>query len=150
MKFDRAILDRSIYEDALFTQVNNINGNISDIEWQLYQDLLANMMDDIRIISESTNQSPELLVYLHAPFDLVLEKIKRRGRPYEQVEGRPDLLAYYKQLHTLYDEWYENYDHSAKMAIDVSQYDILTSNDQEIVAKKIQDKWSTLLVDSQI
>lgn len=150
MKFDRAILDRSIYEDALFTQVNNINGNISDVEWQLYQDLLANMMDDVRIISESTNQSPELLVYLHAPFDLVLEKIKRRGRPYEQVEGRPDLLAYYKQLHTLYGEWYANYDHSAKMAIDVSKFDILTNTDQEIVAKKIQDKWSTLLVDSQI
>ena len=101
-------------------------------------------MDDVRFISESTNQSPELLVYLHAPFDLVLEKIKRRGRPYEQVEGRPDLLAYYKQLHTLYDEWYARYDHSAKMAIDVSKFDILTNKDQEIVAKKIQDKWATL------
>ncbi len=144
MKLERAILDRSIYEDALFTQVNNINGNISDVEWQLYQDLLANMMDNVRIISENTNQTPELLVYLHAPFELILEKIQRRGRPYEQIDGRPDLLAYYQQLHTLYDEWYENYQHTAKIAIDVSQYDILQAEDQIKVAQQIEKKLATL------
>lgn len=144
MRLERAILDRSIYEDALFTQVNNINGNISDVEWQLYQDLLANMMDNVRIISENTNQTPELLVYLHAPFDLILEKIQRRGRPYEQIEGRPDLLAYYEQLHTLYDEWYKNYQHTAKIAIDVSQYDILQAEDQIKVAQQIEKKLATL------
>lgn len=146
MKLNRAILDRSIYEDALFTQVNNINGNISDVEWHLYQDLLSNMMDDIQVISNATNQSPELLVYLTGPFDLILEKIKRRGRPYEQVEGRPDLLAYYQQLYTMYGEWYENYDKSAKMSIDVSQYDVVDSEaDRQAVAQLIQEKFESLL-----
>lgn len=151
MRLDRAILDRSIYEDALFTQVNNMNGNISDVEWNLYQDLLANMMDDIRIISENTNQQPELLVYLTGPFDMILEKIKRRGRSYEQVDGRPDLLAYYQQLYTMYGEWYENYDKSAKMSIDVSQYDIIDSeSDRQTVAKLIQDTYDQLLITAQI
>ncbi|MGZ7259834.1 deoxynucleoside kinase, partial [Streptococcus pyogenes] len=41
------VLDRSIYEDALFTQINAENGNISQEEYQIYLELLANMMEEL-------------------------------------------------------------------------------------------------------
>ncbi|HRM19540.1 MAG TPA: deoxynucleoside kinase, partial [Trichococcus flocculiformis] len=42
---DNNVLDRSIYEDALFTRVNHLQGNISQEEMDIYNDLLANMME---------------------------------------------------------------------------------------------------------
>lgn len=44
---DNNVLDRSIYEDALFTRENNAAGNISDIELSVYLKLLDNMMSEL-------------------------------------------------------------------------------------------------------
>ena len=44
---DNNVLDRSIYEDALFTKENNAEGNISDTELDVYLKLLDNMMSDL-------------------------------------------------------------------------------------------------------
>lgn len=41
------VLDRSIYEDALFTQINFEEGNISEPEMDTYLDLLDNMMEEL-------------------------------------------------------------------------------------------------------
>lgn len=38
-KADNNVLDRSIYEDALFTYINTLQGSISDQEYHIYLDL---------------------------------------------------------------------------------------------------------------
>ena len=45
---DNNILDRSIYEDALFTYINTLKGSISEQEYDIYLELLDNMMEEIQ------------------------------------------------------------------------------------------------------
>ena len=74
------VLDRSIYEDALFTKINYEEGNMSEAEMILYTDLLDNMMEELQDIPK---KAPDLLIYLRGSLDTHLERIKKRGRPFE-------------------------------------------------------------------
>lgn len=116
------VLDRSIYEDMLFTQVNVANGKISEAEYGIYLDLLHNMMEEM---DELPQKAPHLLVYLSGTFDHILTRIRDRGRPYEQTSGNDYLYSYYQQLFERYDTWFENYDYSPKVKIDINQFDLI-------------------------
>ena len=125
LKQDNNVLDRSIYEDRIFATRNNKNGNIPDVEMDIYDDLYDNMLGEIDALAKSR---PDLLVHLDISLDKQLEHIEKRGRDFEQTDldtekGR-DLLAYYKQLHDDYDEWFEQYDTSAKIKISLDELDI--------------------------
>lgn len=134
---DNNVLDRSIYEDELFTYVNTLEGNISNEEFTIYKDLVNNMMEELEGLPK---KAPDLLVYLDADIDHVLKNIKKRGREYEQVEDDPELLDYYKLLIDNYVDWFENYDKSPKIKIDASQYDVNEEKDWQIVYGLIEDK----------
>lgn len=122
------ILDRSIYEDALFTYINTLQGSISQEEYAIYLELLDNMMEEIDSLPK---KAPDLLVYLDGSFETIMENIKKRGRSYEQVDDNPDLLAYYELLHRHYGEWYENYNYGPKMKINTDELDISHDEDWE-------------------
>ncbi|WP_124059324.1 deoxynucleoside kinase [Vaginisenegalia massiliensis] len=47
LKDQNNVLDRSIYEDWYFCKLNHQMGRISDIEFQIYEDLLDNMMEEL-------------------------------------------------------------------------------------------------------
>lgn len=137
LKHNNNVLDRSIYEDALFTYVNHIQGNISFEELSTYLSTLDNMMEELEGMPK---KAPDLLIYLDAEFDTILDHIKKRGRDYEQIEDNPELLDYYKLLWEKYKGWYEDYGYSPKMKIKVEDYD---PDDEESVAKvikQIEDK----------
>lgn len=55
------VLDRSIYEDALFTKINNEQGNIRDEEMNIYLSLLDNMMEELEGMPK---KAPDLLIHL--------------------------------------------------------------------------------------
>lgn len=132
------VLDRSIYEDALFTYINHIQGNISEREMKIYIDLLNNMMEEL---DELPKKAPDLLIYLDGSFDTMLKHIKKRGRDYEQIEDDEELLNYYKLLYSKYQKWFEAYDKSPKMRISVDDFDIVESKeDEEKVFKLIKEK----------
>lgn len=116
------VLDRSIYEDALFTKINYIQGNMSEAEFDTYISLLDNMMEELDGMEK---KSPDLLIYLDGSFEAILNRISKRGRSFEQVEDNPELLAYYKLLHQNYEEWYQDYDKSPKMRINIEVFDIV-------------------------
>lgn len=137
-KYKNSVLDRSIYEDELFTKLNRDNGNISEEEYQIYLELLDNMMEELDSIPK---KAPDLLIYLNGSFDTVLRNIKKRGRPYEQPTEENGLLDYYKQLFNEYEFWYDNYDKSQKIEIDVDKYDIIDNDDDwNEVFSKIKSK----------
>lgn len=138
------VLDRSIYEDALFTKINLDNGNITKEEYEIYLDLLDNMMEEIEGLPK---KAPDLLVYLDGSFEKILSNIKRRGRSYEQPTESNGLLAYYKQLHGEYENWYQNYNYSPKIRINIDKYNIVDSEeDWETVYGMIVEKLKELKV----
>lgn len=114
------VLDRSIYEDWYFTKVNNELGRISDLEFKIYEELLANMMEEL---DELPKKAPDLMVYLHGSFEEIIRRIGTRGRNFEQDDS---LMVYYKKLWEGYDDWVDNhYDASQVLKIDIDKYDVV-------------------------
>lgn len=130
------VLDRSIYEDALFTRINFEQGNMSEAEMALYTDLLDNMMEEIEGMPK---KGPDLLIYLRGSLDTHLKRIKKRGRPFEQVEDDPELLDYYKKLHGRYDEWFAAYDKSHTLVIDIDELNLERPDDKILVMQKVRE-----------
>lgn len=133
---DNNVLDRSIYEDALFTRVNHLQGNISQEEMDIYNDLLENMMEELEGMPK---KAPDLLIYLDGSFETILDHIRKRGREFEQIEDDSELLAYYELLFKNYEQWYQEYDQSPKIKINIDTYDIVNnSGDEEQVMAIIE------------
>lgn len=136
MRQDNNVLDRSIYEDSLFFHMNAEKGNVTPEEVEVYDDLLANMMEELPYASHK--KSPDLLVYIRISLDTMLHRIKLRGRPYEQLEQDPGLKDYYQDLIDHYKPWYENYQISEKLCIDGDRYDFVNNRkDRNTVLKLI-------------
>jgi deoxyadenosine/deoxycytidine kinase len=133
---DNNILDRSIYEDWYFAKKNVELGRISSIEMTIYEDLLENMMEELK---ELPKKAPDLMVYLKGPFEVVLERIMKRGRSYEVDDS---LVAYYKFLWQGYDDWVMNcYKASDIVVIDMGQLDVIGNiNDRRKLIQMVEGK----------
>ncbi|QBO36544.1 deoxynucleoside kinase [Periweissella cryptocerci] len=134
---DNNVLDRSIYEDALFTQENNKEGNISDTELDVYMTLLNNMMNELQ---QMPKKAPDLMVYAETDFATILYRIKKRGRDYEQFEDNQQLQDYYFKMWTAYKEWFDAYDVSPKLKIDLQKYDLEDPENQQLVLAMIDEE----------
>lgn len=121
---DNNVLDRSIYEDALFTEINHQQGNISSVNMDIYRDLLENMMEEL---AGTPKKAPDLLVYLDGSFETILSRIQQRGRDFEQVEVGDERYQYFKLLWENYQAWYDNYNYSPKIAISIDEFDIVAN-----------------------
>ncbi len=131
---DNNVLDRSIYEDALFTKENNAGGNISDTELGVYLTLLDNMMNDLKQLPK---KAPDLLVYAETDFNTILYRIKKRGRDYEQFDNNPELESYYYKMWTAYRKWFDEYDVSPKIKVDLQKYDLENPQNVQLVLDQI-------------
>ena len=151
---DNNVLDRSIYEDALFFQMNADIGRATPEEVDTYYELLHNMMSEL---DRMPKKNPDLLVHIDVSYDTMLKRIQKRGRNYEQLSYDPTLEDYYKRLLRYYKPWYEKYDYSPKMTIDGDKLDFMASEEDrqevlnQIVAKlkemgKLEDDWKPNLV----
>ena len=119
------VMDRSIYEDWYFAKINTEIGNISVQEFNIYEKLLNNMMEEL---DELPKKSPDIMVYLKISFEKTLERIGKRGRDFEQDEG---LYDYYYRLWKDYDDWIMNhYEHSNVLIIDMDQIDVEANPEQ--------------------
>ena len=130
------VLDRSIYEDWYFAKVNKDLGRISDLEFELYESLLNNMMEELK---ELPKKSPDLMIYLNGSFETILKRIQKRGRGYELDES---LVSYYKILWEGYDAWVENhYNASEVLVINIDKYDYVNNEEhKKEVLSLIEDK----------
>ncbi|EGJ27846.1 deoxynucleoside kinase [Streptococcus porcinus] len=141
-KADNNVLDRSIFEDELFLKLNYKNGNVTKAELDIYQELLANMLEELEGMPK---KRPDLLIYIDVSFEKMLERIAKRGRSFEQVDDNPGLEEYYYQVHEEYPTWYEEYDVSPKMRIDGDALDFVQNpEDLTTVLQMIDEKLKTL------
>ena len=133
---DNNVLDRSIYEDWYFAKVNMELGRISELEFNMYERLLDNMMEEL---NEMPKKSPDLMVYLSGSFETILNRINKRGRGYELA---PDLVEYYKKLWEGYDDWvFNHYSASQVLVIDIDKYDYVNNeNDAKEILELIENK----------
>lgn len=93
---DSCIQDRSIYEDVeIFAHTIHKDGNMTDRDYQNYQDLFATMVSYLR--------KPDLIIYLRSSVDNLLTHIQKRGRDYEKTID-PNYLA---ELNEAYENWIE-------------------------------------------
>ena len=136
-KEDNNILDRSIYEDLLFTTINHENGNFTDEEFDTYKSLLDNMMEEIEGLPK---KAPDLMIYLDVDFDTMLSRIKLRGREFEQFDDNKELKNYYHQVWEEYQKWYDDYDLSAKIKIDVAKHDLVTEEGKDFAISVVKNK----------
>lgn len=134
------VLDRSIYEDLYFCQVNYELGRISELEFEIYKSLLNNMLEEL---DELPKKAPDLMIYLKGNFETFLSRIVGRGREYELDE---ELYDYYYKLWQGYDNWIqEHYTLSEIVVIDIDKYDYVNNQeDKKEVLKLITDALNTI------
>ena len=90
------IQDRTIYEDAeIFARTLFEQGSMTKVDYENYVELFHCMTDFLR--------PPDLIIYLHASPDTLMERIARRGRESEKAITR-DYLA---RLGKAYEGWIE-------------------------------------------
>ena len=90
------VLDRNWYEDAeIFARGLFEQGLMSADEWQLYRRLYS------ELLHSPAARPPRLLIYLHGPLDVIIERIATRGRPKEK-DAASD---YWASLHSRYERW---------------------------------------------
>ena len=124
-----AVMDRSIYGDAIFARMLNLNGEMSDEEFGIYSELLENMLEHV--------QAPKLMVYLEIGVDEAMKRIQKRGRDYELIVERD----YWEKLNKEYHDYFNQYTLSPILTINVDNIDFENNpEDQAYVLKLIQDK----------
>ena len=123
------IQDRSNYEGVYIFAANNHDmGNMSDRDFDTYMGLFRSMMMVI-------NQ-PDLLIYLRATVDHLVDNVHKRGRGYEQNMR----LDYLSNLNERYDKFVNSYK-GTKLVIDVNNIDFVRSRqDFADIVDKINDK----------
>lgn len=88
------IQDRTIYEDAeIFARVLHDQGSMTDVDYRNYTALFHVLVGFLR--------KPDLIIYLKASPDVLMERIARRGRASEKSIGKD----YIERLNFAYDDW---------------------------------------------
>ncbi len=94
-----AILDRSIYEDYyIFSRALRQLGNMNERDYASYQRIFEQVVDGL--------PAPDLLIYLWAPVEVLVQRINSRGREIESGIS----VDYLSLLESFYDEWLRNFD----------------------------------------
>jgi deoxyguanosine kinase len=106
------VADYTFAKDALFARIN-LRGD----ELALYHRLHDALAERI--------PTPDLIAYLRAPTDLLMDRIARRGRAYERQMER----AYIDELNHAYDAFFANGDHgpSPVLTLDTEPLDFVAN-----------------------
>ncbi len=103
--------------DYLFAQCRIFAGlTLSQHEFALFERVYS-------ILNANVPQ-PDLVIYLHAPVDVLMERISKRGRQYEQHMDRD----YISRLVGIYTDVFANYTDTPLMTIDTT--DVNFTNDE--------------------
>ena len=136
---DNNVLDRSIYEDWYFAKKNMELGRISELEMNIYENLLSNMMEELESLPK---KAPDIMIYLKGSFETVINRINLRGREFEIDDS---LREYYHFLWEGYDNWVNNhYNASEVLVIDMDVMDVVNNESDkykliEMVEKKLKE-----------
>jgi deoxyadenosine/deoxycytidine kinase len=104
------VADYLIDKDRLFARLT-----LDDEEFALYEQVYTRLAVDA--------PAPDLVIYLQAPVDVLVERIERRGIRYEQLIER----AYLEKLQEAYARFFHEYDASPLLIVNAAQADFISN-----------------------
>ncbi|MBI5077502.1 deoxynucleoside kinase [Candidatus Falkowbacteria bacterium] len=111
------IQDRSLYENAeVFAKYMFKRGFIARRDWDVYQTIYKT---GIKILP-----APDLIIYLKASVDKIIQRIQSRGREFEKDISK----QYLSDLNDLYDDWAGNFKLAPVVVINYDDLDLKNSN----------------------
>lgn len=124
------IQDRTVYEDAeIFARNLYLQRNMTERDWRSYWLLYQTVITIL--------PPPDLVIYLQASVPVLLDRIRQRGRDYEQQIT----AEYLTQLNRLYDAWVEGFTLCPVLTIPTDALDFVTVNSHlELIASRVLDK----------
>jgi deoxyadenosine/deoxycytidine kinase len=124
------VQDRTVYEDAeIFAQNLHLQGYMTARDWQSYWDLYQTVSTIL--------PPPDLVIYLQASVPTLQDRIRQRGREYEQEISEEYLL----RLNTLYTEWVEKFTLCPVLTVPTDDLNFIASNSHlELIANRVLDK----------
>ena len=110
--FERVrVSDYLLDKDRLFARLT-----LDDEEFALYEQVYARLAIDAPV--------PDLIVYLQAPVDVLLERIARRGIQYEQAIER----RYLERLVESYSRFFLEFDAAPVLIVNATEIDLVGSD----------------------
>jgi deoxyadenosine/deoxycytidine kinase len=124
------IQDRSVYEDAeIFARNLHLQGHMTERDWLSYWDLYQTVITIL--------PPPDLVIYLQAQVPALRERIRRRGRDYEQQIS----TEYLTQLNELYEEWVEGFTLCPVLTVPTENLNFVAVNSHlELIASRVLEK----------
>jgi deoxyadenosine/deoxycytidine kinase len=104
------VADYLLEKDRLFARVT-----LDDEEFHIYEQLYRRL--DIQ------PPQPDLVVYLQAPVDVLLERIARRGIGYEKDMDR----HYLERLNEVYSRFFQDFDAAPLLIVDAASIDPISN-----------------------
>ncbi len=105
------VADFLIEKDQLFARVN-----LDDDELRLYEQVYAHVSLEL--------PRPDLVIYLQAPVDVLLERVRRRGVEYERLIDRP----YLQGVVDAYTQFFYHYNAAPLLVVNAAEINIVDSD----------------------
>ena len=105
---EKIVSDYSFIKDRIFAYIN-----LSEHELNLYEKIYEFLAKDVL--------KPDLIVYLQAPVEILIERIRRRGRSFEQEMDS----EYLKVLSDAYNRFFLHYDQTPLLIVDTAKLDFV-------------------------
>ncbi len=100
-------IERSVFDDAeVFLQMLFDAGTIRSEDYTCY---LGHFNILLKALSLAGINKPEKVVFVTAPIDVILERIRLRGRPFESYYLTDEGVQYLERLNKYYMRMYENW-----------------------------------------
>ena len=116
------VSDYLLDKDRLFARVT-----LDDEEYALYEQVYARLAIDA--------PKPDLVIYLQAPVDVLMERVARRGIRYEQLIER----SYLERIADTYARYFLHYDAAPLLIVNTAAIDLVNSEpDYEQLLREIQ------------
>ncbi len=124
------VQDRTVYEDAEIFACNLYRqGLMDERDYRSYCELYD--------VVTTVLPPPDLIVYLRASVATLKERIRKRGRSYEQNIS----TAYLEQLNELYESWIMGFSLCPVLTVPSDALDFVTNhNHLEMITKKVLEK----------
>jgi deoxyadenosine/deoxycytidine kinase len=122
--------DRSVYEDAeIFARNLYLQGHIQERDYQTYRELYETAVQML--------PPPDLMIYLRASVETLLERISHRGLDFERSIS-PDYL---QSLNNLYETWISDFVLCPVLTIPADDLDFVAhSGHLNLIVSKIEEK----------
>lgn len=116
------VADFILDKDPLFAQLT-----LSDQEFRLYQQIYAHLQPQMPV--------PDLVIYLQAPVEVLVERVRRRGISYE----RPITEDYLERLADSYSRYFYQYEASPLLIVNSENLNFVDEpKDFELLMSRIE------------